>query len=161
MSRIPEYREIMKEDLERLKPLILPDIYEELQEQEEIGTEYIAIASWLEDTPAGVIIADPEGNGDINLLSIWTAPEFRRMGIASALRDKMTEVATALYDWEEGQYGDDILLKTMYCLREEYRKPFEEWLVQNDFTDFGILKQADGTSPEIRSATAEIHIFRT
>ena len=57
--------------------------------------------------------------------------------------------------------GDDILLKTMYCLREEYRKPFEEWLVQNDFTDFGILKQADGTSPEIRSATAEIHIFRT
>ena len=38
MSRIPEYREIMKEDLERLKPLILPDIYEELQEQDEIGT---------------------------------------------------------------------------------------------------------------------------
>ncbi len=155
-----EYREITKEDLDNYKTLMLPMIYEELSEQEDINSEYICIASWLNDEPAGAIITELEGNGDINLLSIWTAQKYRRMGIASALKDKMTEVAVNLYDWEEGQYGDDIILKTMYSLGDEYRKPFESWLEKNDFTDFCILKNAEGNNPEIKSATAEIHFMR-
>lgn len=96
----------------------------------------------------------------MNLLSIWTDPVYRRIGTATALRDKMTEVAVALYDWDDGQYGDDVLLKTMYCLRDEYREPFEKWLEKNDFTDFGIINEATDTTPEICSATAEIHFYR-
>ena len=161
MSMIPVYKEITKDDLNTYRMLILPDIYEELCEQEEINTEYICIASWLEDTPVGVIIADFEGDGNLNLLSIWTEPVYRRMGIASALRDKMTEVAAQLYDWEEGQYGDDVLLKTIYSLRGEYKKPFEEWLMKNDFTDFAIVNEETDEKPAICAATAEIHFFRT
>ncbi len=160
MSLIPEYREITKNDLNALKQMILPDIYEELMEQEEIDTEYICLSSWLSDTPVGVLIADTEDDGNLNLLSVWTDPIYRRMGIASALKDKMTEVALELYDWEPGQYGDDILLKTMYCLRDEYKEPFEEWLKKNDFTDFAILKDANGEKPQICAASAEIHFFR-
>ena len=44
---IPEYREITKNELELYRMLILPDIYEELNEQDEINTEYICISSWL------------------------------------------------------------------------------------------------------------------
>ena len=161
MSMMPEYREITKGDLETYRPLILPDIYEELKEQDNINTEYICIASWLGGVPVGALIADLEGDGNLNLLSVWTDPSYRRMGIASALRDKMTEVAVRLYDWEEGQYGDDVLLKTIYSLREEYKKPFEEWLMKNDFTDFAIVREAENGKAAICAASAEIHFFRT
>ena len=39
---------------------------------------------------------DPEGSGDLNLLSVWTAPEYRRMGIASALLTEAFSRAKAL-----------------------------------------------------------------
>lgn len=161
MSRLPEYRQIEKKELESFKELILPDIYEELNDQEEIDTDYIAISSWMNDEPVGVIIVDPEGSGDLNLLSVWTVSKYRRMGIASALLDKALSVAAALFDYEEGQYGDDISLKTMYCLSDEYRKPFEEWLMKNDFTEFGIIRNPEGERPEICTASADIHFFRT
>lgn len=161
MSILPEYRQITKKELESFKPLILPDIYEELSDQEEIDTEYICIASRLNDTPAGAIVVDLEGSGDLNLLSVWTLPEYRHMGIASALLDKALQVAAALFDYEEGQYGDDITLKTMYCLGDEYKKPFEEWLMKNDFTDFGIYRSSGDGRPQICSAFADIHFFRT
>ncbi|MBP3196256.1 MAG: GNAT family N-acetyltransferase [Butyrivibrio sp.] len=161
MSLLPEYRQIEKKELESFKELILPDIYEELCDQEEIDTEYICISSWMNDTPVGAIIVDPEGSGDLNLLSIWTVSEYRRMGFASALLDKALQVAAALFDYEEGQYGDDITLKTMYCLGDEYKEPFEEWLKKNDFTEFGILKPTGDGKPEVCSASADIHFFRT
>jgi hypothetical protein len=34
------------------------------------------------------------------------------------------------------------------------------WLEKNDFTDFGIIKAATETTPEICTATAEIHFYR-
>lgn len=160
MSLTPVYKEITKDDLGSYEHLILPMVYEELTEQDSIDTEYICIAMWLGDVPVGAIIAEPEGSGDINLLSVWTDVNYRRMGVASALRDKMTEVALNLYDWDEAQYGDDILLKTMYCIADEYRVPFETWLEKNDFTDFAVLHPEEGDTKEIRSATAEIHFFR-
>ena len=144
MSMLPEYRQITKKELESFKLLILPDIYEELCDQEGIDTEYICIASWLNDMPVGAIIADPEGSGDINLLSVWTVPEYRHMGIASALLDKTLQVAAALFDYEEGQYGDDITLKTMYCMEDEYRKPFP-----GNLPNPGIEPVASLTSPAL------------
>ena len=157
---IPEYKEITKEDLEIYQSLILPMVYKELTEQEELDAEYICISSWLDGKPVGALVADLEENGDINLLSVWTVPDYRRMGIASALLDKMTLIAVNIYEWEDNQYGDDVILKTMYSLSDKYREVFEAWLMENDFSDFCILSEADDDKPEIRSATAEVHFYR-
>ena len=157
---IPEYKEIKKDELEMYRHLILPMVYDELMQQENINTDYICIASWLGGEPVGVIIVDLEGNGDLNLLSIWTDQRYRRMGVASALKDKMTFVAVNLYDWDDAQYGDNVFLRTMYCLADEYREPFEGWLMANDFTDFGILSKGAIDSPEKCCATAEINFMR-
>ena len=156
-----EYREITKEVLEEYRELILPMVYKELEEQDDINSEYICIATWLDGEPVGALISELEGSGDINLLSIWTAQEYRQLGIASALLDKMLEVASELYDWEEGQYGDDVVLKTMYCLKDKYRAIFEEWLKANDFTDFLITHDTQDDTPQICSATAEVHFYRS
>ena len=43
----------------------------------------------------------------------------------------------------------------------EIRKPFEEWLMKNDFTEFGIVREEEGDRPEICTAVADIHFFRT
>lgn len=155
------YKEITKETLADYQSLILPMVYEELQEQEDMNTEYICIAACLDEEPAGVMIVAPEGNGDLNLLSIWTKQEYRRLGVASALFHKMAEVASVLYDWEETQYGDDVLINAMYCLEPEYREALEGWLMHNGFTDFCVLKPEQEDTPEIYSATAEIHFYRT
>ena len=48
----------------------------------------------------------------------------------------------------------------MYSLTDTYREPFEKWLEANDFTEFCILKEAEGYKPEICSAWAEIHFYR-
>lgn len=157
---IPEYKEITKASLEKYRSLILPMIYEELTQQEELSTDYICIASWLNKEPVGVIIVDLEGNGDMNLLSIWTDQRYRRMGVASALLEKMYFVAVNLFDWEESQYGDEVHLKTMYSLSDKYRTPFEEWLKANDFTDFSILSQSKDGQPEKCGASAEINFYK-
>ncbi len=155
-----EYRTITKEDLDIYKNLILPDIYDELRYSESMESDYLCLAACTELKPVSVIIVDLEDNGDLNMLSIWTDQEYRRQGIASALLQKMTYVAYKLYDWEDLQYGDDIILKTMYCLEGVFREPFEKWLEKNAFTDFTIMKQADDTRPDICGATAEIHFYR-
>ena len=155
-----EFVQVTAGDLEKYRMLILPAIYDELSASESIETEYICIAAQDGDEPVGVIITDMEDSGDLNLLSIWTDPGCRRQGVASALLKKMTYVALKLFDWEEMQYGEDILIKAMYSLSDNYREPFESWLRKNDFTDFAILDEADGDKPAICGATAEVHFYR-
>ena len=154
------YKEIIKEELDSYKDLILPMVYEELSQQDDMESGYICISTCMDEKPVAAIIADPEDNGDINLLSIWTDQEYRNIGVASQLLGKMLEVALNLYDWDEAQYGDDIILKTMYCLDDKYRVVFEEWLKKNDFTDFCVLKNAIDDTPEVCSASAEVHFYR-
>ncbi len=154
------YRQITEKDLEEYEELILPMVLEELRQQDSIEENYLALAAVYEDKAVGALVAELEDNGDISLLNIWTDEKYRRKGIASGLLQKMTEVARALYDWEDGQYGEDIILKTMYCLEDQYREAFEEWLRKNDFTDFLIIRDEEADKPEICGATAEIHFFR-
>ena len=154
------YKEITKKELGKYEDLILPMVYEELSGQDDLESEYICLSTWIDEKPVAALIAEPEDNGDINLLSIWTDQEYRNIGVASQLLDKMLEVALNLYDWDEAQYGDDIILKTMYCLSDKYRAVFEEWLKKKDFTDFCILKKADDNTPEVCSASAEVHFYR-
>ena len=127
------YKQITEKELSKYESLMLPMIYEELEQQASIEEEYIAIAAEEEDEPLGVLVAEFEDSGDINLLSIWTTQDRRREGIASGLFDKMAEIARALYEWDDGQYGDDINVKTMYCLDDRYREIFEAWLEKKSF----------------------------
>ena len=154
------YEQITEKDISKYKDLILPMVYEELLLQENIEENYLALAATDGDTALGALVAEWEEDGDITLLSIWTSKDHRREGVASGLIKKMTEVALALYDWEGGQYGDDITIKTMYCLEDQYREVFEAWLEKNDFTDFVILREGTSDRPEICGATAEVHFFR-
>ncbi|MBQ3797613.1 MAG: GNAT family N-acetyltransferase [Butyrivibrio sp.] len=154
------YKQITEKDLSEYEAFMLPMIYEELLQQSCIEENYIALAAIDEDTALGVVIAELEDGGDINLLSIWTAMDRRREGIASGLLQKMTEVARALYKWDDGQYGDDITLKTMYCLDDRYRKIYEAWLEKNGFTDFMVMRDETEDRPDICGATAEIHFYR-
>lgn len=154
------YSQITEKNLEEYEPLILPMVVEELKQQGNFEENYLALAADDKDGAVGALVAELEDNGDISLLSVWTDEEHRREGIASGLLQKMTEVARALYDWEDSQYGDDILLKVMYCLEDEYREVFEEWLRRNDFTDFLVMRDKSQNRPEICGATAEIHFFR-
>lgn len=135
-------------------------IYDELREQVHIETDYIGIGAWLEGKPVGAIVMDMDDDGNLTLLSIWTDQSYRRQGVATALFGKVLDVATQLYDWDEYQYGDDIMVNTMYCLEDRYRLPLEEWLKKIDFTDFCLLKDENDDRPAIRSATAEVHMFR-
>ena len=160
MMKTITYKQITEKDLSEYEAFMLPMIYEELLQQSCIEENYIALAAIDEDTPLGVVIAEPEDGGDINLLSIWTAMDRRREGIASGLLQKMTEVARALYKWDDGQYGDDITLKTMYCLDDRYRKIYEAWLEKNGFTDFMVMRDETEDRPDICGATAEIHFYR-
>ncbi len=160
MMKTITYKQITEKDLSEYEAFMLPMIYEELLQQSCIEENYIALAAIEEDTSLGVVIAEPEDGGDINLLSIWTAMDRRREGIASGLLQKMTEVARALYKWDDGQYGDDITLKTMYCLDDRYRKIYEAWLEKNGFTDFMVMRDETGDRPDICGATAEIHFYR-
>ena len=160
MMKMITYKQITEKDLSEYEAFMLPMIYEELLQQSCIEENYIALAAIDEDTPFGVVIAEPEDGGDINLLSIWTAMDRRREGIASGLLQKMTEVARALYKWDDGQYGDDITLKTMYCLDDRYRKIYEAWLEKNGFTDFMVMRDETEDRPDICGATAEIHFYR-
>lgn len=160
MMKTITYKQITEKDLSEYEAFMLPMIYEELLQQSCIEENYIALAAIDEDTALGVVIAELEDGGDINLLSIWTAMDRRREGIASGLLQKMTEVARALYKWDDGQYGDDITLKTMYCLDDRYRKIYEAWLEKNGFTDFMVMRDETEDRPDICGATAEIHFYR-
>ncbi len=160
MSEAIDFKQITKEELDAYKGVLLPMIYEELSQQDDIETEYIGIAATEGEKVIGAIVAEPDDDGDLTLLSVWVVPEKRNEGVASQLLQKMLYVAYRLYNWEDGQYGDDITLKTMYCLADEYREPFEKWLEKNDFTDFYITRTSRLGQPDICTASAEIHMYR-
>ena len=112
---------------------MLPYIYREFSgtSKDKPGSEYFGLAAVLEKGDEGytkirvkngnsriasVIVIQPEATGDLNIVSIYTRPECRRMGYASALADKALFVARQLFAWEEGETEDYIIYKTLYRL---------------------------------------------
>jgi hypothetical protein len=112
------------------------------------------------DKPVGVIVADPEETGDINILSVWTDYDHRRQGVASGLFSKLMEVVLGLYQWDDMEYGDDITVRVMYCLENDTKRSFELWLEDLGFSEFNELRDAGDDRPAICGATAEVHLFR-
>ena len=154
------YKQIANKDLKKYGSLMVPMIYEELSREESIETEYLALGAWIGDKPIAAIVADPEERGDLNILSVWTDQEYRRQGVATDLFSKLLQVASGLYQWDELEYGDDIEVKTMYCLENDLRRAFDLWLESVGFSEFNIMRDAEGDRPETCGATAELHLFR-
>ncbi len=153
------------EELPRYEDLILPYIYEELEDcaVDLADDNYLCLAAEVENEdgilfPVSVLIMLLEANDDLAVLSIYTLPEYRRQGIASKLLDKALFVARRLFVFEEGEDEDFINLKAIYRLSDEFRIPFEGFLKKNNFTDFYLLDEQD--DPQVWAAIEEVRFYK-
>ncbi len=165
---------IMPDKLEDYEHLILPVVYEELTERQqnskeegEEGEEDICfcLAAFEEpddpqegsDKPVSALVAELEYIGDINILSLFTLPEYRRKGYAQALVKKAVETARALFQWEDGEKEDEVILKTLYRLPPKMEEDYEGFLKAVGFTDFVLL---DEDKLKVWSAHASLRFYR-
>ena len=162
---------IKRDDIEKYRNLILPVVYDELKEAFRYETkkelEYLCLVLKSPE-PAAAIIAELEATGDINILSIYTLPEFRRKGYGTALVQTAVKVSRGLFQWDEGETEDDVILKTLFRLPHDMEEDFASFLAANGFTDFILLEDEDDEATEagidgeklnVWSAYAEIHFF--
>ena len=165
------------------KKIILPYVYDEfLGKGDEVDTEYLGLGLVLDkadlkvnkafkssqgEQKVSAIIIQPEGTGDLSIVSVYTLSQFRRKGYASMLLDKAISVARRMFIWDE--YDDDkevIVLKTLYRLPDNIRPIYEEFLMKNHFTDFIQIESAkesqidDGFFIDVWSASCEIAFFK-
>ena len=157
---------IEKEKLPQYQDVILPYIYDELDEcgGDLAENNYLCLAANVENEdgilfPVSALIMLLEANEDLAVLSIYTLPEYRRQGIASKLLDKALFIARRLFIFEEGEDEDIINLKAIYRLSDEFRIPFEEFLKKNNFTDFYLFDEHD--DPQVWAAIEEIRFYKT
>lgn len=157
--------EIVKEELTEYQDLILPYIYDELEDTDGVlSDDYICLAGSVENEdgiliPVSAAVVLMEDNGDLSVLSIYTLPEHRRKGYASELLDKAIFVGRQLYIFDEGEDEEYLDMKAIYRLSEKYRTPFEEFLKKNNFTDFYLLDKDD--DPQVWAAIAELCFYKT
>ena len=162
---------ITKESVGQYKSLILPYIYDEFAGGcEETDTEYFGLVALIEPGEEGfeeakefmgavsVLIIQPEATGDLNIVSIYTLPRFRRKGYASALTGKAIQVARTMFQWDEGETEDLVIFKTLYRLPEDIQEIYEAFLIKNHFTDFVELESEEGIHAV--SASAYLRFFR-
>ncbi len=155
-------REITRRNMEKYRELILPSVYEELSGVKTLCEEYFCLGLDNGSSPASALIADMEDNGDLNLLSVYTDLPMRRSGYGKRLFDSLCRLAASLYEWDRGQRGDIITIKTTYCLFDEFRIPFEEWLRSVGFDRFYVIDGEEYDSDtKVRAATAQLYIFST
>ena len=156
---------ITKENLPRCRELILPYIYEELENYEgDPAAEYICLQYNETDedgtiAPISALIMLMEPEGELAILSVYTLPEYRRQGYASELLAKAVFVARRLFQFDEGEDEEFIDLKAVYRLTDEYRRAFEAFLKVNGFTDFYLIDEED--APQVWAAVAELRFYKT
>ena len=159
-----EIEVIKKEKLKDYRHLMLSYIYDELDTYEDdLDCEYICLAATVSNEdgliiPVSVLVCLMEPFGDVAVLSIYTLPNYRRRGFASALLDKAVFVARQLFIFEEDEDEEDINLKAIYRLRAEQREVFETFLKKNHFVDFILLDEDD--DPQVWAAMAEYRFYR-
>ncbi len=165
---------IMPDKLMDYEHLILPVVYEELEETFKEGSPkqgdediYLCLAAFEDedkaekasgDKPVSVLVAQLEDIGDINILSLFTLPGFRRQGFGSALVKKTIETARALFQWDEGEKEEEVILKTLYRLPPEMEKDYEGFLKAAGFTDFVLLREEEVF--KVWSAFASLRFYR-
>ncbi len=153
---------IKKTKLKNYRPLILSAVYEELQSvRGSLDQDYICLAAVPDDgtEPVSVLIAQMEETGDLNLISLYTIPEYQRQGYAAYLLDQLCMVARRLFLWKEGETETSILIKTVYRLPEHAEAVYDAFLKKNHFTEFYLL-DADEEC-KVWAAVAEVGFYRT
>lgn len=155
------YTRISMRTLSKWKDVIIPYTYEELlKDKEAFDEDYICIGVKDSEGPAGALIAHIEQHvGDVQILSIYMLPQKRRKGAGSGLISRLFNLMASAYGWEEGEYGTDVYVKTMYALPAELYKVYEAFLKANSFTQFYIFEKAKGRKPSLRGADARLHLI--
>ncbi|WP_026528452.1 GNAT family N-acetyltransferase [Butyrivibrio sp. VCD2006] len=172
---------ITRENLDDYKGMILPYIYDEFTGNgAELDTEFMGLSAVLDESDEGyddamkatgsvacasVLVVQPEAEGDLNIVSIFTLPALRRRGYASALMDKALFIARKMFIWDEEENESLILFKTLYRIPDDIREVYEEFLMKNNFTDFIQVETADnipddGLCLDVWSASAEVKFYR-
>ncbi len=152
---------ITTRNLKSWKDLIIPVIYEELDlSRKELEDNYFCIGVKEGSDRAGALIAhiEPE-TGDVQIISIYVLPEFRRRGHGSALVKALSDLMSSAFRFAYDELSSQIFIKTMYSLPAEYRKKYEAFLKAAGFTQFYIFKKAAGRKPALCGADAELRIY--
>lgn len=154
---------IGKTELDKFKKLILPMVYEELEDNwvpaGPEGDIYLCLAAFDDDgTAAAALVIELEITGDMNVLSIYTLPGYRRRGFGRELLKRAVITCRQLFIWEEGETEEQVVLKALYRLPKEADMVFETFLKSAGFTDFVLLDTVDGLP--VYSAFEEIRFFR-
>ncbi len=109
---------------------------------------YLCLAAYEDEAdgseaqiPVSVLVAEPEDDGDLNVLSIYTEASHRRKGYASALVRELLHLALGIFAWEEGETEEDVVLKTLYRLPADMEEAYGAFLESNHFTDFVLLDE--------------------
>ena len=154
------YTRISRRTLKSWKEVIIPYTYEELlTEKEAFDEDYICIGVKDADGPVGALVAHIEQLvGDVQILSIYVEPDKRRRGAGSGMIKRLYNVMAQTYVWQQGEYGTDVHVKTMYALPAEMCKNYEAFLKANRFTQFYIFEKARGRKPSLRGADAKLHL---
>ena len=156
---------ITRENLSDYKHLILTYIWEELNHYPtDLDEDFICLAAHIQNPdgiffPVSAVICQMEPIGDLNVLSIYTLPEHRRQGYASALLAKVLYIARRLYQFEEDVTEENIFLKSTYRLSPEREAVYDSFLKKNHFTDFVLLDEKD--DPQVWAAMAEYRFYKT
>ena len=161
-----ELKAIRIDEIEEYEHLILPVVYEELKEYDETedeGKVYLCLAALNDEGEAvSFIVAELEDFGDINILSIFTIPKWRRQGYAKTLTQKVVAVARGLFVWDDNEVKEEVILKTLYRLPVSMEKDYEAFLKESGFTDFVLV--VDGRqyqSLNVWSAFCEVNFYKT
>lgn len=126
------YQSICLADRTAFEPLILPSVYEELpKETEPIEEGYLCIGAFVDGQPAAAIVVYLEPYGDLDLRSLFVCTQYRRRGIASALMNRVVQVAVAAFQFEEPE--EIISFKMMYALPPHLKAPWEAFLRADGF----------------------------
>ena len=108
--------------------VILPDIYELLEEtaQEEALTEhYLCIGAKEESVAVAALVLElEEETGDLVILSLFVAQEYRRQYIATDLIHSALQIAAESFIFWEGEEEDLVQMKMSSLLPEDIHEVF-------------------------------------
>lgn len=120
--------------------VILPDVYELLEEtaKEEALTEhYLCIGAKEESVAVAALILElEEDTGDLVILSLFVAQEYRRQNIATDLIHSALQIASESFIFLEGEEEDLVQMKMSSLLPEDVHKVWHAFLESVGFTDF-------------------------
>ena len=158
-----EYQQINSRNLGRWKEVIIPAVYSELErERKELDGNYLCIGIKAGKEYAGALISHIEQDtADLQILSLFIMPQFRRCGGASGLIKKLCDIAYVSYEWQRNEFRATVFVKLMYALPDELKNDLEAFLRKAGFTEFYIFEKDGKDGPGICGASMELEFYNT